>query len=1028
MISPSAAQTSASANSAKYNSARNRATTKKARERFAFSPSHFAVPSIFSLFVAAFFILCLASQALFAESVQAKNSMTPDKLGRQQVENETMVLARLMAAYNKADQSTRANMLNGLIAQARIRQALMAELVQTDPDGAARAAIPAKFRAGMPTEIQQMLEQKLELSGELEVTYTDYEDGSYRLRHVLATNNGRFELHLPDNAGHAGAMQSGIQARARGWFFKHDGETDGSLVVNDGPDGLQLLADGAATTSTATSTAILPNTLGEQRVAVMMVNFLDNGAQPWTLDEANDLVFGTVNDFYQENSNGQTWLTGDVYGYYTLPINATCDSWQIHVEAQEAAEAQGVDLSVYNRMIYIFPPNSSCGWTGQGTLGGTVSLAWINGSFTLRTIGHELGHNYGVHHAELLECGSDIIGDTCISITYGDSLDIMGEPGVTGHFNTFNKEMMGWLTQDSGEVITVTSDGNYFLEPYETTPAGGAKGIKIPRGTDSTTGQQLWYYLEYRQALGFDSFLEDKTGITDGVVFRLATEADIESSQLLDMTPDSIRYDLDDAALAAGYSYDDPYAGVTVTTEWTDPAGASVSISFSEQSCTPANPLLSLSPSESEWVEAGTTITYSVTVTNRDSLKCAASDFIIKAELPAGWNADSTSLNLAPGASETVFINVTSAADTTDGFYDIPINATNSINNIYQTNGTVTYVVETPAPLCVGANPLVSLAVSDAQPVEAGTPVLYSVTLTNQDSPECAAQVFNVSASALPAGWTASSASVNLVPGESTTVDINVTSTTNTAEGNYDFTIMGENFSTPEYYGATGATYSVTAPVPVCNPTSPIISFATSASTEVTAGTTVRYDGIVTNMDSSGCAPSDYIVSANLPTGWTGSSAVVTLDPGGSAPITIDITSAPDAADGSYLIDMTLQNVTTGDYSGNSSVNYTIVSPANNTPVATDDSVVLTAKNEITIDVLANDYDPDGDNMTIIQVTQGAKGSVAIIDGGNLLYTPVKNFKGGDSFTYTISDGSETSTATVNISLETAANDKVKNK
>ncbi|MCG8352510.1 MAG: Ig-like domain-containing protein, partial [Chloroflexales bacterium] len=80
------------------------------------------------------------------------------------------------------------------------------------------------------------------------------------------------------------------------------------------------------------------------------------------------------------------------------------------------------------------------------------------------------------------------------------------------------------------------------------------------------------------------------------------------------------------------------------------------------------------------------------------------------------------------------------------------------------------------------------------------------------------------------------------------------------------------------------------------------------------------------------------------------------------------------------------------------------VNPVNDPPEAVDDTAAL-SRTAITIDVLANDSDPDGDTLTITEVTQGAKGTVAISGGVELTYTPNADFIGTDSFTYTISDG-----------------------
>ncbi|PLY13126.1 MAG: hypothetical protein C0631_14665, partial [Sedimenticola sp.] len=89
----------------------------------------------------------------------------------------------------------------------------------------------------------------------------------------------------------------------------------------------------------------------------------------------------------------------------------------------------------------------------------------------------------------------------------------------------------------------------------------------------------------------------------------------------------------------------------------------------------------------------------------------------------------------------------------------------------------------------------------------------------------------------------------------------------------------------------------------------------------------------------------------------------------------------------------------------------------NSPPVAEDDYTVTDEDTPVTIQVLENDMDPDGDPITVTEVTQGENGSV-IIDPvtGNPVYTPNPNFNGTDTFTYTISGGAGgVDTATVTI-------------
>jgi VCBS repeat-containing protein len=98
------------------------------------------------------------------------------------------------------------------------------------------------------------------------------------------------------------------------------------------------------------------------------------------------------------------------------------------------------------------------------------------------------------------------------------------------------------------------------------------------------------------------------------------------------------------------------------------------------------------------------------------------------------------------------------------------------------------------------------------------------------------------------------------------------------------------------------------------------------------------------------------------------------------------------------------------------------ITNGNDLPVAVDDSDTTPADTPVTIDVLHNDSDPDGDALTVASVTQGADGSVTN-NGDDVTYTPDPGFSGTDSFTYTVSDGrggTDTATVTVNVTTTLA--------
>ncbi len=91
---------------------------------------------------------------------------------------------------------------------------------------------------------------------------------------------------------------------------------------------------------------------------------------------------------------------------------------------------------------------------------------------------------------------------------------------------------------------------------------------------------------------------------------------------------------------------------------------------------------------------------------------------------------------------------------------------------------------------------------------------------------------------------------------------------------------------------------------------------------------------------------------------------------------------------------------------------------ADQPPVPADDDAFTRPGTPITIAVLANDRDPDGDQLTVTEVTPPANGTAALNPDGTVTYTPAAGYLGADSFTYTVSDGrGETATATVIITV-----------
>lgn len=79
----------------------------------------------------------------------------------------------------------------------------------------------------------------------------------------------------------------------------------------------------------------------------------------------------------------------------------------------------------------------------------------------------------------------------------------------------------------------------------------------------------------------------------------------------------------------------------------------------------------------------------------------------------------------------------------------------------------------------------------------------------------------------------------------------------------------------------------------------------------------------------------------------------------------------------------------------------------NDAPIATDDEATTDEDQSVTVDVLANDTDPDRNTRLTVSIPVGGQpaNGVATINADNTInYTPAANFDGTDQLTYTIND------------------------
>jgi len=187
----------------------------------------------------------------------------------------------------------------------------------------------------------------------------------------------------------------------------------------------------------------------------------------------------------------------------------------------------------------------------------------------------------------------------------------------------------------------------------------------------------------------------------------------------------------------------------------------------------------------------------------------------------------------------------------------------------------------------------------------------------------------------------------------------------------------------------------------------------------------------------------DDIVSTRTNTAVTVDATANDIDPDGDVLAIEDIVTRPQhgtavlQADGTILYTPATGFVGTDSFDisvtdGNggfdeSTVTVVVSADTNQDPIALDDRYTVPVGAATELDVMGNDSDPNGDDLTIVDVVQGQKGVITIVvENGEttLVYTPNAGASGTDTFTYTVSDGrGGTAEATVTITFPVGPND-----
>lgn len=494
---------------------------------------------------------------------------------------------------------------------ARRRREELMGLIRTDPRRALELAVPMAVREGLPAAVLAELEVRVEGRGDLEVFAATGVPGGPRpersLWRKVALEGERYEAHVygerlgqPTQWGvplHGIALgkelalaESGLrrleaaELAASDWMlplhrcaYGGEGEGGGTGVMARAGDEVvwtcgaahldayhdRLVAAGLAGETTDAGGAPRLRrayTEGTKRLLFIRVDFSDLPGSPFS-DTAATNFLNNLNLFYRDQSYHRTGFPGFAANgsakTLTLRMPNTAawygarDPVELRNAARSAAAAAGFVLSNYPFDLICFGSVPGYSWAGLGFVGSPGS--WIRASFDpgAGVIAHELGHNFGLFHANFWDTDGNSVTGNGAAEEYGDIFDTMGS-AVAGrrHFNTRYKNHLDWLPNTS--VRNVLTNGVYRVFAMDSTNAPtSVRALTVRRNLRTN------YWIEVRQQW------TTSTWMREGISLRWG-ETGNTSSLLLDTTPGSAN-GKDDAPLVLGRTFSDRLAGVHIT-------------------------------------------------------------------------------------------------------------------------------------------------------------------------------------------------------------------------------------------------------------------------------------------------------------------------------------------------------------------------------------------------------------------------------------------------------------------------------
>ena len=277
-----------------------------------------------------------------------------------------------------------------------------------------------------------------------------------------------------------------------------------------------------------------------------------------------------VAPYYIRSSYNLTSLTNTVTTkLYRMPRTAASyattnngDNDGLHTDAENLAGAD-YNVASFDRIVVLFSflgdlQNSQIGYGGLAEVGG--KRLWVNGEFDFRVVAHELGHTYGLIHANLWSVSDgNPISPNGSSEEYGDDFDTMGANFANSQntdFNVWYKTQLDWVP--SNEVKTITASGTYRVYQFDGGTAGGTTALVFAK--DSTRN----YWVTIRRKYTENNFISHGVYLTWGYN-NYGSNENLLDTQTPGDSPSSNENSDVDAALPTGKTFTDAAANISIT-------------------------------------------------------------------------------------------------------------------------------------------------------------------------------------------------------------------------------------------------------------------------------------------------------------------------------------------------------------------------------------------------------------------------------------------------------------------------------